>query len=255
VAAFAGARPKYAASSIESAPALLVFVGFGRHRAAATDPAFRQALDLALDRGALATITTGEHTQPTRLPVPGQAGAPPLDAAGRSGDAVRAREILAAAGARVPALAPGQLAGQPLSILVDETRPDDREIALRVSRGLDKLRIGSTIEAVAPSVLRDRVARGDCELWIGQIAAPVGIAAVWWGSAFAAGNNDWARRQLATGAIDPADAAAEFGRALPIVPLMFRSLLIWHHNEVHGLGFDASGRPALADLYWFKVPP
>ena len=36
---------------------------------------------------------------------------------------------------------------------------------------------------------------------------------------------------------------------------MFRSLLIWHRNDVHGLGFDASGRPALADLYWFKAPP
>jgi ABC-type transport system substrate-binding protein len=255
MAAFAGARPKYAASPIESATALLVFVGFGRHRAAVIHPAFRQALDLALDRGALATITTGEHTQPTRLPLPSQAGAPPLDAAGRSADPVKAREVLAAAGARVAALGADQLSGLTLSILVDETRPDDREIALRVSRGLDNLRIGSTIEAVPPTVLRERVARGDCELWIGQIAAPVGIAAVWWGAAFAAGNNDWARRQLATGAIDPAAAAAEFSRTLPMLPLMFRSLLIWHQNEVHGLGFDASGRPALADLYWFKVPP
>jgi peptide/nickel transport system substrate-binding protein len=250
-AAFAGARPKYAASPIESATALLVFVGFGRHRAAA----FRHALDLALDRGALATITTGEHTQPTRLPLPSQAGAPPLDAAGRSADPVKAREVLAAAGAGVAPLAADPLSGLTLSILVDETRPDDREIALRVSRGLDNLRIGSTIEAVPPAVLRDRVARGDCELWIGQIAAPVGIAAVWWGAAFAAGNDDWARRQLATGAIDPAAAAAEFSRTLPMLPLMFRSLLIWHQNEVHGLGFDASGRPALADLYWFKAPP
>lgn len=255
VAAFAGARPKYAASPIESAAALLVFVGFGRHHAAVIEPAFRQALDLALDRGALATITTGEHTLPTRLPLPSQAGAPALDATGRVGDPDRARELLAAAGAHVTALAPDRRRDLTLSILVEETRPDDREIALRVSRGLHRLDIGSTIEAVPATVLRERVARGDCDLWIGQIAAPVGIAAVWWGAAFAAGNDDWARRQLAAGAIDPAAAAAEFSRTLPIVPLMFRSLLTWHRNEVHGLGFDASGRPALADLYWFKVPP
>jgi ABC-type transport system substrate-binding protein len=259
VAAFAGARPKHAASPIESAAALLVFVGFGRphtaSRAVVIEPAFHQALDLALDRGALATITTGEHTQPTRLPLPSQAGAPPLDAAERSGDPDQARELLAVAGAHVAALAADRRRGLALSILVDQTRPDDREIALRVSRGLHKLEIGSTIEAVPAAVLRDRVARGDCDLWIGQISAPVGIAAVWWGAAFAAGNNDWARRQLQAGAIDPAAAAAEFSRALPIVPLMFRSLLIWHRNEVHGLGFDASGRPALADLYWFKAPP
>ena len=210
MAAFAGARPKYAASRIESAPALLVFVGFGRHHVAVTEPAFRQALDLALDRGALATITTGEYTRPTRLPLPSQAGAPALDAAGRVGDPTKAHDVLAAAGARVTALAPGQLRGLTLSILVDQTRPDDREIALRVSRGLDRLGIGYTIEAVPAEVLRERVARGDCDLWIGQIAAPVGVAAVWWGAAFAAGNDDWARRQLATGAIDPSAAAAEF---------------------------------------------
>ena len=255
MAAFAGARPMHAASRVESAGALLVFVGFGRHRAAVIEPAFRQALDLALDRGALATITTGEHTEPTRLPLPGPAGAPPLDAVGRSGDPGKAGELLAAAGARVAVLAPDRLRGLNLSILVDQTRPDDREIALRVSRGLHRLDIGSTVEAVPAAVLRDRVAHNDCDLWIGQIAAPVGIPAVWWGAAFAAGNDDWARRQLQAGAIDPAAAAAEFRRTLPIVPLMFRSLLIWHQNEVHGLGFDASGRPALADLYWFKAPP
>jgi ABC-type transport system substrate-binding protein len=255
VAAFAGARPMHAASRIESAAALLVFVGFGRHHAAMIEPAFRQALDLALDRGALATITTGEHTEPTRLPLPGPAGGPPLDAVGRSGDPGKAGELLAAAGARIAVLAPDRLHDLTLSILVDQTRPDDREIALRVSRGLHRLDIGSTVEAVPAGVLRDRVARNDCDLWIGQIAAPVGIAAVWWGAAFAAGNEDWARRQLAAGAIDPGAAVTEFRRTLPIVPLMFRSLLIWHQNEVHGLGFDASGRPALADLYWFRAPP
>ena len=45
MAAFAGARPKHAASPIEGAAALLVFVGFGRHHAAVIEPAFRQALD------------------------------------------------------------------------------------------------------------------------------------------------------------------------------------------------------------------
>ncbi|HEX3762133.1 MAG TPA: ABC transporter substrate-binding protein [Kofleriaceae bacterium] len=255
-AAFAGARPMYAASRVESAAALLVFVGFGRHHAVMSEPVLRQALDLALDRGALATITTGEYSQPTRLPVPSQAGAPVLDAAGRSGDPGKARDLLDAAGARVAALAASHRRTlTPLSILVDQTRPDDREIALRVSRGLDRLDISSTIEAVPPAVLRERVGRGDCDLWIGQIAAPVGLAAAWWGAAFAAGNSDWPRRALAAGALDPAAAAAEFARALPIVPLMFRSVLIWHRNAVHGLGFDASGRPALADLYWFKGPP
>ena len=248
VAAFAGARPKYAASEVESPAAVLLFVGFGRRNPQVTgDHGFRKALDLALDRGALATITTGEHTQPTRLPLPIEAGAATLDPAGRAGDATAARAMLAEVSRRVPALA----SSLKLVIFVDETRPDDRELALRVSRALDRLGIGFTIEAVPAA----RVASGDCDLWIGQLAAPISVATAWWGAAFAAGNDDWAQVRLVNGPLDVAAASVEFARRLPIVPLMFRSLLVWHRTDVHGLGFDASGRPGLADLYWLKGRP
>jgi peptide/nickel transport system substrate-binding protein len=253
---FAGARPKYPAAAVESPAALLLFVGFGKQHAPITgDRAFRRALDLALDRGALATITTGEHTLPTRLPLPIEAGAPVLAAAGRAGDAAAARAVLAGAGKRVAALAPGNLARVKLAIIIDETRPDDRELALRVSRGLDKLGIGFTIEAVAADKLRERALHGDCDLWIGQLAAPITVGVAWWGPAFAAGQDGWAQAHLATGTLDPAEAAKQFADRLPIVPLMFRSQLIWHRTDVHGLGFDAIGRAELADLYWFKGKP
>lgn len=256
VGAFAGAQPKYPALAVESPTALLLFVGFGRQHAQVTgERSFRRALDLALDRGALATITTGEHTLPTRVPLPVEAGAVMLDATGRAGDAGAGRAVLADAGKQVAALAAGSLQGVKLAIIIDETRPDDRELALRVSRGLDKLAIGSTIEAVAADKLRDRVAQGTCDLWIGQLAAPVGFAVAWWGMAFAAGNDGWVQARLAAGALDPAEVAKQFADQLPIVPLMFRSLLIWHRTDVHGLGFDAIGRPGLADLYWWKGKP
>ena len=253
VAAFAGATPRYPASEVESPAALLVFVGFGRQHAAVTgDRAFRSALDLALDRDAIATITSGERTLPTRLPLPIAAGAVVLSAEGRAGNPGAALAQLAEAKKRIPALAPASLAALRLTIVVDETRPDDREIALRVSRGLDKLGIGFTIEAVAADKLRERIARGTCDLWIGQLAAPITVAAAWWGAAFAAGNDSWVQLRLVAGALDPGEVARQFAVRLPIVPLMFRSLLVWHRSEVHGLGFDASGRPGLADLYWFK---
>jgi MarR-like DNA-binding transcriptional regulator SgrR of sgrS sRNA len=256
VGAFAGARPKYPAREVESPAALLLFIGFGKlHAPITSDRRFRRALDLALDRGALATITAGEHTRPTRLPLPIEAGAAMLDAAGRAGDAIAARAVLADAGQRVAALAPANLAGVKLAIVIDASRPDDRALALRVSRGLDKLQIGFTIEAVAADRLRDRVARGDCDLWIGQLAAPITVAVAWWGSAFAAGGDGWVQARLAAGPLDPADVANQFANRLPIVPLLFRSLLVWHRTDVHGLGFDAIGRPGLADLYWFKGKP
>jgi len=255
LAAFAGARPKYPASEVESPAALLLFVGFGKQHAQVTgERAFRKALDLALDRGALATITTGEHTQPTRLPLPVEAGAPLLDAAGRAGDAAAAQAALADAARRSAALSAG-LVGLKLTILVDATRPDDRELALRVSRGLERLGLGFAIEAVPAERLRERVQRGDCDLWIGQLAAPITVAAAWWGQAFAAGGEDWAQLRLVNGPLDPAAAAREFAARLPIVPLMFRSLLVWHRSDVRGLGFDASARPNLADLFWLKGKP
>jgi ABC-type transport system substrate-binding protein len=253
---FPGAVPKFGARAVDSPAAVLVFVGFGRQHAQVTgEPGFRRALDLALDRGAVATITTGERTQPTRLPLPPEAGAPVLGAADAAGNAARALQLLDEVGARVGALARPGRAGLKLAIVVDETRPDDREIALRVARGLEKLGIGFTIQAVPAEKLRDQARSGSCDLWIGQIAAPIGAPAVWWGAAFAAGRDDWAQRQLAGGAIDPAAAAQEFGRGLPIVPLMFRSVLIWHRADVRGLGFDATGRPTLADLYWPRGRP
>jgi len=256
VGAFAGAQPKYPAAEVESPAALLLFVGFGKqHPQITSDRRFRRALDLALDRGALATITTGEHTRPTRVPLPIEAGAAMLDAAGQAGDAEAARAVLAEAGKQVPALTAASLHGVKLAIIIDETRPDDRELALRVSRGLDKLGIGFTIEAVPADKLRDRVAGNTCDLWIGQLAAPVGFATAWWGMAFAAGNEGWVQTRLAAGELDPAEVAKQFADRLPIVPLMFRSLLIWHRTDVHGLGFDALGRPGLADLYWWKGKP
>jgi MarR-like DNA-binding transcriptional regulator SgrR of sgrS sRNA len=251
--AFAGGRPRSPAAAVDSPASVLVFVGFGRQHAAVTgEPAFRRALDLALDRGAVATIATGERTQATRLPLP---GGPPLDPQGLAGNVAAARGVLDEAGRRIPQLTEAGRRALRLAIVVDETRPDDREIALRVSRGLDRLGVGFTIEAVPARRLRDRAASGDCDLWIGQIAAPPGVAAAWWGAAFAAGGDDWAHRQLVTGAIDAGAATAEFARRLPILPLMFRSLLIWHQREIHGLAFDASGRPGFADLYRFKGRP
>jgi peptide/nickel transport system substrate-binding protein len=252
-AVFAGAKPKHPASQVESPSALLLFVGFGRRTPGVTgDLAFRQALDLALDRGALSTITTGERTQATRLPLPIEAGAPRLEPAASVGDPARALAVLDAGGARNPQLSANSRRLARLTIIIDDTRPDDREIALRVSRGLDKLGIGSSIEVVPAERMRNRVRVGDCDLWIGQLAEPLGVATAWWGAAFAAGNDDWARAQLAAGPLDGAAAAAELARKLPIVPLMFRSLLVWHRSDVRGLGFDASGRPGFADLYWVK---
>jgi len=255
VGAFARSQPKFRADDVEGPASLLVFVGFGRTHADVTaERGFRKALDLAIARDALKAVTSGERVVPAREPVPTEAGGPSLTAAARTGDLQAAQAALADAAKRVRALAPDRLPQLRLEILVEDTRPDDREIAERIVRALDKLGIASGIVAAPAPAFRDRVARGATDLWIGQYAVPVTATALWWSAAFAIGGDDWATKQLATGALDPAAAHTQFALQLPIVPLMFRAVKLWHRTDVRGLTFDALGRPAYADLYLFGEP-
>ncbi|MGE5185506.1 MAG: ABC transporter substrate-binding protein, partial [Acidobacteriota bacterium] len=255
VAAFAGGRPAYKADDVEGPAALLVYVGFGQAHARITaDRAFRRALDLAIARGGLEAIGTGERVVPTRVPVPVEAGGTPIDGAARAGDLAAAKAQLADAAKRVPALAADKLAQLKLEILVEDTRPDDRELGERVVHALDRLGIAATLTALPAQVLRERMARGQGDLWIGQIVSPVDVASLWWGAAFAAGNDDWPLASLAAGMLDPAAAARAFAEREPIVPLMFRAVRLWHRTDVRGVAFDASGRPGYADMFLFGAP-
>lgn len=255
VAVFTGVQPKFRADDVEGPAALLVFVGFGRvHLDVMADRSFRRALDLALARGALSSVTSGERVSPSRTPLPVEAGGPMLDAAGKIDDLVGAKRALADAATRVKALGPDRLAGLKLEILIEDTRPDDRELAERTAHALTKLSIASVITAVPAATLRDRVKKGDCDLWIGQLAAPVNAANAWWGAAFAAGADTWAEQRLSAGTVDNAAAQKAFAERLPIVPLMFRAVRLWHRTDVRGLGFDASGRPSYAEMFLHGDP-
>jgi len=250
VSAFAGGTPSFAARDVAGPAALLVYVGFGAaHPTLERDPAFRRALDLGLARGGLASIGSGEQVVPARVPVP---NAMPLDGAGKTGDLDKARAQLAEATKRTPDLArPGAVR---LEILVEDTRPDDRDIAERVGLALDKLGIAWSVAQVSAPALRERVATGKVDLWIGQLAEPVAATNVWWGAAFAAGGDDWPVAALQTNTLDAGAAAQAFAERVPIVPLMFRSVRMWYRTDLHGVAFDALGRPCFADAFLFGPP-
>src|SRR6185312_15453511 len=102
-------------------------------------------------------------------------------------------------------------------------------------------------------VMRARVGRGECDLWIGQLAEPVASPSIWWSAAFAAGNDDSALRPLQQGA-DSSVLAKQFADREPIVPLMFRSVRLWHRTDLKGLELDAMSRPCFADAFLFGSP-
>jgi peptide/nickel transport system substrate-binding protein len=245
--AFAGGMPSFTSHEVAGPAALLVYVGFGSaHAALEHAPAFRRALDLGLARGGLASLGSGEQVLPTRLPVPGAAA---LDQLAKTGDPAGARASLAEVTGQ------GQeLATVRLEILVEETRPDDRDIAERVGLALDRLGIAWTVTQVPGAVLRDRIASGKLDLWIGQLAEPVAATDVWWGAAFAAGGDEWPLGGLQRGALDGQAAARAFTERVPIVPLFFRGVRMWYRSDLRGLAFDALGRPGFADAYLFGAP-
>jgi ABC-type transport system substrate-binding protein len=253
---FSGAQPVFRADDVEGPAALLLYVAFGRgaNIAVTSDRGFHRVVDTALARGSLATISSGERVVPTKLPVPVEAGVPGLDAAGARDDLSAAQAALADAAKRVPALDAQHLSQLQLEILVEATRPDDKEIGARVVDALDAIGIHARVSPVTARELRDRLASGRYDLAIDQLAEPVTAAAAWWAAAFAAGGDDWAERQLATGRIDSGAAQKTFADHLPIVPLAFRSVHVWHRTDVRGFGFDATGRIGFADLFLFGEP-
>ncbi|MFT3693031.1 MAG: ABC transporter substrate-binding protein [Kofleriaceae bacterium] len=233
-AAFSGGTPTFVTREIAGPEAVLIYVGTKK------DVAFRRALDLALARGGLQSITSGEQVTPTRIPVPGGA----LDAIGKTGDLDHARDEAKKS--------PG-LASAKLEILVEDTRPDDAAIAERVGLALDKLGVQWSVASVPAAQFRERVTSGKADLWIGQIAEP-SSPALWWGAAFAAGGDDWPVAALQTNSLDLAAAQKAFAEREPIIPLMFRSVRLWYRSDVHGIAFDALGRPCFADAFVFGGP-
>jgi ABC-type transport system substrate-binding protein len=255
VAAFTGGQPKYKAGAVDGPKALLVYVGFGKkHADVLREPAFRRALDLALDRNGLVSVNRGEAVMPAAEPLPVEAGARLPSQLVRTGDLGRARTELANAAKRVPSLNPTRASQLTLEISFEDTRPDDREIAERVARALGKLGIGATLSAVSAVELRDRILRGTTDLYLGQLAAPLPIAWAWWSAAFAAGGDDWAIQRLASGGLTTEAARNQFAVRRPIVPLMFRGVRMWHRADLRGLRFDATGRPCLEELFVFGTP-
>jgi ABC-type transport system substrate-binding protein len=255
VGAFSTSVPLYRARDVDGPAALLVFLGFGAAHAELTRSVpFRSALDLALARDPLKSVTSGERVAPAHEPVPAEAGGAPPTPAARSGDQAAAQAQLAAAARAVRALDPAASGQLELEILVEDTRPDDRELASYVVYALHNLGLRAKITALPAKVLRARVAQGQADLWIGQISAPIASAPVWWASAFAAGGDVASAAAAVGGALDAAAARQAFERQLPILPLVFRSVRLWHRTDVRGLKLDASGRPSFADVFLHGQP-
>ncbi len=247
---FAGGSPKHPTTELESPATLLVFVGFGQaHADVLADLDFRVALDRALARGGLATVGTGERAVPAADPVPVDLGGPALSAAAADPRLAEAETALARAAGRVRSLKKDRIGALVLEILVADSRPDDREVASRVVRALDKLGARATITAVSAGDLARRVSSGACDLYIGQASAELATPAMIYAQAFAFAGDRASADKLAGGAITGVHMRETFAARLPIIPLYHRAVRLHHRADLRGAWFDGSARLGVAELF------
>ncbi len=253
--AFAQNRPLYATREREGDATTLTYLGFGRGEPALADsPLVRRALALAVSRRALRGIGAGEEVVPARSPLPPALGGPKLEPNGSRAQIREASRLLERAKAGSPSLRARLGGGASLPVLVDESRPEDREVAERVVAALYRLGLGAHVEDAPARGHARRTRRGDCVLYVGQLAPLASSWDVQLAAGLAAGGERAEAADLIRGERDMARALTRFEATLPIIPLFHRGSRMHHRTDVYGLSFDRLGLPAYADAFFFGDP-
>ncbi|HUS67421.1 MAG TPA: ABC transporter substrate-binding protein [Kofleriaceae bacterium] len=248
--AFTGHQPKFPTEVVAGPAVLLSYVGFGRaHGRAWDDRDLRRALSLAIGREGLRHIGTGELVVPAVSPVAADLGGAAPAPAALEPDEAGARAALARAASRFKVLA-GK-AKPTFDLLIDRSRPDDREIGEKVVGALFRIGLQARLVELEPDALAQRVERGDFDLVIGQLAPAGAAPALQIAGAFAAGGDPWAAEQLAVAPLDADAALVSFADRLPILPLFHRAVRVHHRVDVRRLRFDAIGRLQYPDMFLF----
>jgi MarR-like DNA-binding transcriptional regulator SgrR of sgrS sRNA len=240
--AFAGHKPKYRTRHQEGPATLLVYLGFGTRTKAVTKLRFRRAVSLAVNRDGLKNIGSGERVVLATSAAARALGGPAAidtDTAARREQAKQALAGLAAS------------PGKAIEVLVDRSRPDDRAVGEKVVSALLRIGVSAQVAETDARSFARRVAAGECDVYVGQLAPPAADPVLQLAGAFAVGRDDWARGELEQGTLNLLSAVGSFESRLPIVPLFHRAIRVHHLDNVYvdGTAFDAMSRLAYANLF------
>lgn len=233
--AFVGHVPKYAATALATEPVVLAFLGFGDALPRSRD--FGRAISLAIDRRAFLGIGSGEKVLPTTTIVTPGNGRTPRPPGARL---ARARRALKAA-RRAPRLQRRLSDGRPLEILVDASRPDDREVADRIMASLFKLKVSARVVSLASEEFARRVGKGDCELFVDHLVSPVAEHRFEAAAAIAAAEPGWVRSTIRQKSPTAATMKVRLRDQQRIVPLFHRAVRIHYRSNLYGLEASSSG--------------
>jgi peptide/nickel transport system substrate-binding protein len=219
MAALDATGARRAAIAVDGPQALTGFVAVGR---IADAEIVRRVLALAINRERLRRLTVREPASVVKAPY----------------DPGRAKSEVER---RWPGTRPK------LSLLVDSSRFDDRDVAERILADLARAGIDVAIDAVDAASYQARLDAGRYELVLGAAAAPA---------------PDPALATLAlVAAVDPAAARAALQRAAGatldlettrVVPLFVRAARLYVAPELRDLSVDGAGRAAWADAHWLS---
>jgi peptide/nickel transport system substrate-binding protein len=217
-------------AAIDGPQTITGFIAVGR---IADAEALRRVLALAINRDRLRRLTVREPAIVAAGAVPPALGGL---AAKPAYDPARAR-------AEVERRWPG--ARPRVSLLVDASRLDDRDVAERILADLARVGIDVTIEAVDAAAYQSRLDGGRYELVLGAAAPPApdgGLGAL-----------------ALLAVVDPAAARAALVRGLPpsvdleatrVVPLFHRAARLQAAPNLRDLRVDGAGRAGWADAHW-----
>jgi len=254
--AFEGGAPKHKSVALDGPRALTMLLAFGRGFADAggarpppggprgglpDDPSLRRAIASVIDRERLRRLTVRDPSQPALGLVPSSSGLkPPLDPP-------RARAELA----RFAQAAPnGRLRA---SLLLDQSRFDDRDVADLLLSSLADAGLDLTIDAVDARTYGDRLDRGIYDLALveagGLPGDNAGLSAL---AALAAVDARRARALLDKAPADLAAVERAVAEKAIATPLYHRSPRAHHRADLAGLALDGNGRVDYAAAHWIK---
>jgi peptide/nickel transport system substrate-binding protein len=196
---------------------------------------YRRAIALGINRERLRRLTVREPAVAAAGPTPpalgGATGKPPYDP-GRAKTMIEARF-----GTTRPHL----------SLLVDNSRFDDRDLAERILADLARVGIDIVIEGVDAAQYQARLDGGRYDLVLGATRPPAPDATL--------------ATLALVAVVDPAAARTAFARAAApavdveatrVVPLFHRAARLYAVPELRGLRVDAAGRVDWADAHWLQ---
>ena len=257
--AFPDRKPRFPTLSFVSPAVATVFVGFGVDHAWLRDLDVRHAIRWAIDRdaaraaGGVTGAVAAAAEAPPALGAPGNGngkdvspGTPPAR------EVVRAQGALALAAGREPDLRDFMRQGGKLSILVDATRPEDFDVALKLLDMLQGIGLDGQVEKLEPREFAVRVAAGHCDLFLGSAVAPASDRA--WAAAAAAaaaGDATRVRAELARASLTVERMHALIEERVVLIPLFHHPFQIHHLAALHGVsaGVDPLARLGLGDLW------